>query len=496
MEDKNADGFSLAPDAIKSTDVSGALTQTTSNQTTSNVSVASNQTTASNEDLLRITRKSLFSDFGNATNVQKLFNETLTQNTTNPKPKSKSESESEPKPKPKPKSTIQSIVSVEEQSLESAINTIHQHPTRLKLYLTQIKKSLTQQCCDCERTTEIIDSILTNINESLRYLSKQTMQPELFRGKTQCEEVCSVSKDNSKNLIPLLNEIKTHFEKLNKSLEIVLKQPIQQKGSSSSTDVDDKQPTISNLKSEIMELLKKIIGGNLLETSDDGILKECCEVTTNKEQQNLCAKRMMYNNQYFPLIVKKKFIDCLLSKLKKSHVFLNLYAKLFKQINKPLFNPGRMNKIITHLYDLYELQKDGKTDENKIKDIQDLLLVYILDNIETKEELKAELTKLYSIIRESVSKMKEPINQTIINLTETIEGTMGDQSDEVNNSTKIKEFCNILRTYLGFQNDLYLEFVIAQAMTKTLERNLPNPPSEESNADLTKVRNTSSFTKR
>lgn len=476
MAGTNADGFSIAPDATKST-VSGALTQTTSTVSNpSTVSMASNQTTASKKDLLRITSSSLFGDSVSSTSFQKQINKKLT----------------EPKPKSKKTDTSQSIVSVKEQSLESAINTIIQHPTRLGLYLTQIQKSLSNKCCDCERTKQIIDSILTNINESLRYLSKQSIQEqELFQKKTKCEEeVCSVSKDNSQNLIPLLNEIKTHFENLNKSLEIVLKQPIQQTGSSSSTDVDDKQPTISNLKSEIIELLKKIIGGNLLEKSNDGILKECCEVTTNKEQQNLCAKRMMDDNQYFPLIVKKKFIDCLLSKLKKSHVFLNLYAKLFKQINKPLFNPGRMNKIITHLYDLYELQKEEKTDENKIKDIQDLLLVYILDNIETKEELKAELTKLYKIIRDSSTKMKDPINKTIDELTKTIEGTMGDQSDDVANSTKIKEFCNILRTYLALQlqKDFYLDFAIAQAMTQTLESKLPPPPSKESTVDLTKDR--------
>ena len=80
-----------------------------------------------------------------------------------------------------------------------------------------------------------------------------------------------------------------------------------------------------------MNILQKIIGGSMLQsdsTTDPKNIKDCFNISTNKEQQNLCSQNILderkrfgnTDNKYFPLIVKKKFANCLLDKINSNYV--------------------------------------------------------------------------------------------------------------------------------------------------------------------------------
>ena len=144
-----------------------------------------------------------------------------------------------------------------------------------------------------------------------------------------------------------------------------------QSGGTSSASKDTSN--LPMLKKEVIDSLTKIIGEKKetkeikekevkpeaeSSSKDPKNIASCCEIPTNDNQKKLCTQNILNqrirfgnkDNKYFPLIVKKKFANCLLEKINDNKK-LAIFIDLFKQMSKKVYDAFKLNKLINKIYD-------------------------------------------------------------------------------------------------------------------------------------------------
>ena len=142
---------------------------------------------------------------------------------------------------------------------------------------------------------------------------------------------------------------------------------------------------------------------------------------------------------------------------------MNFYIDKFKQLNKKMYDPTKMNMLITNLYDLIDIQKSNqKRDINKEKEVKKLIFSYVLSDIDSKEKLNKEIKDVYNII-----KVNSPV--LVNNIDEAIKKFNNiDQTNNIDIATKVKQYCEVILSYLQNSSKTYTKIMLNSAYIETL----------------------------
>ena len=370
---------------------------------------------------------------------------------------------------PKTKKELDNLV----QDLESLIVVVQRYP-RYSLFLDRLLKSV--DCCECNESIKDIKQKLKKVNQSLNKTSIQqdSNEPkEVMKVDEQCSKECTMKRSDKDDEVKfVVEEIKKTEEKFINQLKANSEKLTKLGSNQSAGSSGVKDVNITSLKYDVMNILKNIIGGNLLRSNtetDPKNITDCCNIPKNKEQQNLCSKNILdgrkrfgtkeIDNKYFPSMVKKKFADCLLEKINTNYK-LKVYIDIFKNMSKTIYNAFNLNEIINNLYDLYDLQKKESSEidlhmlEVKVK--QGMIQEILSDN-KAKQNLQ-------NTFREILQKLKLNI-QNLIQKHETFYNSI--TSTYSSNIETIKHICSKIKNTIDVESiknftmnyEIYQDFI-------------------------------------